>query len=187
MNSNITGNIEKKQSQKWYNRIWLIENLAWLYIALTSAYLDVKNFLKFRKEIKDLKRDPNSKFNKLGLKVNWLGNIVYTQKIMDHNRVIGLDERRKNLYLIETTTPEHTYLFDELVWGEYLVTEFIDFSDEQGNISGYYGITFTFTPMTVNNPRLYWILLLYLILFGVIIWISRSWILAGLKYFIGLF
>jgi hypothetical protein len=182
-------NTIQKQSteKKWYNKIWLINNLAWLYLALTSAYLDVKNFLKFRKEIRELRRDPHSKFNQLGLKVNWLGNIVYTQKIMDRDRVIGLDDRRKNLYLIENTTIEHQYLFDELVWGEYLITNFIDFSDDKGNISGYYGITFTFTPMTVNNPRLYWILLFYLAFFGIIIWISRSWILAGLKWIIGLF
>lgn len=177
---------KKDQNKKWYNRIWLLSNLAWLYVALTSAFLDVKNFLTFRREIKALKKDPNSKFNKFGLKVNWLGNIVYTQKVLDKERTIGLDDRRKNLYLIDVTTPEHTYLFDELVWGEYLVTEFIDFSDEDGNISGYYGVTFTFTPMTVNNPRLYWILIFYILFFGFIIWISRSWILAGLKFIIGL-
>lgn len=177
---------KEKDKSKWYNRVWLLSNFAWLYVAIISAYYDLKNFLKFRKEIMNLKRDPNSTFNRLGLKVNKLGNVVYTQKIMDYNRVIGLNDRQKNLYLIEASTPEHNYLFDELLWGEYLITEFIDFADEQGNMSGYYGITFTFTPMTINNPRLYWMLLFYTVLIFGTLWILRHHIAAALTWFIAL-
>lgn len=182
MANNIQKNIKSLDKSKWYNRVWLISNFAWLYVALVSAYYDVKNFIKFRKEIFDLKRDPNSKFNKLGLKVNKLGNIVYTQKIMDPNRTIGLNDRQKNLYLIEVSQIEHNYLFDELLWGEYLITNFIDFTDENGNISGYHGVTFTFTPMTVNNPRLYWIFLLYACIISLVCWIFRHHIAQGLLW-----
>jgi len=178
--------IQTQDKSKWYNRVWLISNFAWLYVALVSAFYDIKNFLKFRREILDLKKDPNSKFNKLGLKVNKLGNVVYTQKIMDRNRVIGLNDRQKNLYLIDVSQTEHNYLFDELLWGEYLLTEFIDFADEEGNMSGYYGITFTFTPMTINNPRFYWILLFYTALIGCVCWVFRSQIASGFLWLVSL-
>lgn len=177
---------QQEQAKKWYEHFWLISNFAWLYVAIVSAYYDIKNFIKFKREIKNLKIDPNSKFNRLNLKVNWLGNVVYTQKVMDYNRVIGLDDRQKTLYLIEASMPEHNYLFDELLWGEYLITEFIDFADEQGNMSGYYGITFTYTPMTVNNPRFWWILLLYTALIGLVLWILRHQILSGILWLVAL-
>lgn len=175
-----------EDKKKWYNRILFTRYLAWLYVALVTAYYDVKNFIKFRKEIMGLKSDPNSLFNKMGLKVNTIGNVVYTQKIMDYNRVIGLNDRQKNLYLIDATQLEHDYLFDKLLWGEYLITEFIDFSDEDGNMSGYYGVTFTFTPMAVNNPKLYWVFLIYLVIFSFLIWISRHQILKFILWIVSL-
>lgn len=166
----------------WYNRFWFTRNLCWLVIAIFSCYIDIKNFFQFRKEIKNLAMNPQSTFNKYGLKVNWLGNIVYCHKLIDNNRMIAFDDRLKNNYLVEVTQLEHDYLFHELNWGEFLLTNFIEFSDENGNQSGCYGVTFTFTPISLGNPRILKYLVFYLVFFGTIIWMFRHWIMFGLNY-----
>lgn len=167
---------KRKDKGKWYNRIWFTRNLCWLYLALVSCWDDIRNFLLFRREMKALSSDPNSMFRQMDLSLNKLGNVVYTHKIMDRDRVLTFSQPLKNAWLIDVTQNEHRYLFDELNWGEYLITRFVEFSDEDGNKSGYYGVTFTFEPMTVNNPKVYRLLLFYLAVFGLAVWTCRHWI-----------
>ena len=179
--------IQNDQTRKWYERIWLIKHIAWLYMAILMSYYDIKNFIVFRKMMKNLVKDPNSKFSKLGLRNNWLGNIVYTEKMLDKDRMLYLSEPLKVQYIKEATVPEHSYLFDELGFGEYLVTEFIDFTDPQtGIVSGYYGVTFTFKPLAISNPRLYRELVFFILFFGLIGWIFRHQIWAAILWFIAL-
>lgn len=173
---------DTQKDEKWYSKFWFTRNLVWTVIAVVSCYYDIYNFLQFKKEIKAVANDPRSMFNKLGLKVNWLGNIVYTQKIMDEDRVRYFNDRQKNNYLIEVTQTEHDYLFVEMNWAEYLVTNFIEFSDENDNQSGYYGVTFKFTPLSLTNSRVYKFLLFYLVFFGTVLWMCRGWIMTALQY-----
>ena len=80
--------------------------------------------------MKRLSEDSRSEFNQLGLNVNWLGNIVYTHKMIGKDRAVAFDDRLISGYLKEQTQIEHSYLFDKLNWGEFLITYFVEFSDE---------------------------------------------------------
>ena len=101
-----------------------------MYVALVSCYIDIKNFFLFRKEMKRLSEDSRSEFNQLGLNVNWLGNIVYTHKMIGKDRAIAFDDRLISGYLKEQTQIEHSYLFDKLNWGEFLKHLFYSFCYE---------------------------------------------------------
>ena len=146
--------MKKKQekTEHWYNKFWFTRNLCWLYVALVSCYIDIKNFFLFRKEMKRLSEDSRSEFNQLGLNVNWLGNIVYTHKMIGKDRAIAFDDRLISGYLKEQTQIEHSYLFDKLNWGE------------------------------LGNPRILKFLIFYLIVFGLPIWVFRHQIWFGLTY-----
>lgn len=170
----------EKNKKVWYNRFWLTKNFAWLLVSLYSCWLDIKCFFIFRRTMKRLAKDPRSKFRQMGLKLNSLGNVVYTHKIMNEDRVLYLNDRQKNAYLIDVTMGEHQYLFDELNWGEFLLTSFVEFADENDNPSGYYGVEFKFTPISLGNMRIYKFLLFYAILLGLPLWIFRHWIWLGI-------
>lgn len=171
---------EQNNNNVWYNKFWFTRKLVWTYVALISCYLDIKHFFMFRKEMKDLASDPRSSFSQMGLKVNWLGNIVYTHKILDQDRVLYFNERQKNHYLIDNTRMEHDFLFHDRNWGEYLVTNFVEFSDERDNPSGYYGIEFRFVPISLFNKKIFLWALFYIIVFGLPIWMCRHWIWLGM-------
>ena len=173
---------QEKTEQKWYNKFWFTRNLCWLYVALVSCYIDIKNFFLFRKEMKRLSEDSRSEFNQLGLNVNWLGNIVYTHKMIGKDRVVAFDDRLIAGYLKEQTQMEHSYLFDKLNWGEFLITYFVEFSDEDNNKYEHYGIMFKFVPISLGNPRILKFLFFYLIVFGLPIWVFRHQIWFGLNY-----
>jgi hypothetical protein len=100
---------------------------------------------------------------------------------MDENMTKFFNDRQKMQFLVSTSEPEHSFLYDDLNWREYLITNFIDFTDEEtGNVSGYYGVTFTFSPIAINNPRLWRLLLFYIVFFGLILWICRGWIIQAI-------
>lgn len=137
---------------------WIFRKISWLLSATLFAYKDVKNFLTFRKEIRELESDPRSKFSQFGLQLSKFGNIIFRQVVIEESRfnAIRNDPLRINQHLRDLTQPIHDYLFVELMWSEYLITDFIEFTDEQGNISRCYGVTYTFKPIAINNPKLYW-------------------------------
>jgi hypothetical protein len=173
--------MDLESKRKWYNKTWITHNLCWLYVAVITAFWDVRNFFIFRSQIKQMAKNPKSKFNQLGLNINSLGNIVYTHKVMDENMTKFFNDRQKMQFLVSTSEPEHSFLYDDLNWREYLITNFIDFTDEEtGNVSGYYGVTFTFSPIAINNPRLWRLLLFYIVFFGLILWICRGWIIQAI-------
>ena len=176
--------MKKKQekTEHWYNKFWFTRNLCWLYVALVSCYIDIKNFFLFREEMKRLSEDSRSEFNQLGLNVNWLGNIVYTHKMIGKDRAVAFDDRLISGYLKEQTQIEHSYLFDKLNWGEFLITYFVEFSDEDNNKYEHYGVMFKFVPISLGNPRILKFLIFYLIVFGLPIWIFRHQIWFGLTY-----
>lgn len=150
---NIQGRNSGKQSQPWIYR-----QLSWLWSATLFAYKDVKNFLTFRKEMKELANDPRSKFSQFGLQVSKFGNIIFRQVVIEESRfnVMRNDPFKINQHLKDLTQPIHDYLFVELLWNEYLITDFIEFTDDDGKVSRCYGVTYTFKPIAISNPKLYW-------------------------------
>ena len=136
------------------SRWWLIRVFQKEISALYICLLDIRNFLLFRKRIKALELDPESDFNKLKLKSNKLGNILYSQILLDETRM-QYPEKQKMTYIWEFIRPQHDYLFYKLFWGEYLITEIQEFTDEEGHVSRCYGITYTFQPEALGNRKIY--------------------------------
>ena len=163
------------KEKHWYN--WPARHISWLANALRTAWLDVKNFRLFRKEMFALAADPKSKFRQLGLKVSKSGNIVYLQRVLSQEQENYLDDRQKALLLRDLTMQEHEYLFTELMWGEYLITQFHDFEDENGTPSCCHGITFTFRPLVIDNWKIWRAVILWIIGLSLFTWtvIVKHW------------
>lgn len=153
---------KNKKNLSFFSRLWIVKRFKWEVSSIYFSILDIKNFLSFRKIMKRLSKDPNSKFSKMNLHLNKLGNIVYSSILLDKEHALYPDVQKVS-FIKNFTYPAHKYLFDELLWGEYLVTEIQEFSDMNGNKSSYYGITYTFKPIAINNKKLYWQLLWWLL------------------------
>ena len=145
---------EESEKKPKLSKYWLIRVFQKEISDLYMCLLDIHNFLKFRKQIKALELDPESDFCKLKLKSNKLGNILYSQILLDETRM-QYPEKQKMTYIWELIRPQHDYLFFKLFWGEYLITEIQEFTDEKGHISRCYGITYTFQPNALGNKKIY--------------------------------
>lgn len=157
------------------SKYWLIRIFQKEFSALYICMLDIHNFIVFRKQIKALESDPKSDFCKLKLKSNKLGNILYSQVLLDETRM-QYPEKQKMSYIWQLILPQHDYLFYKLFWGEYLITEIQEFTDETGHVSRCYGITYTFHPEALGNKKIFLNLLwmipfLFLIIKAIIIYL----------------
>lgn len=179
--------MDLNNKKKWYNRIWIISKFLWLKIGLITIYWDIVNFFRFRNQMKTLEKDPNSKFNQYNLHLNSLGNIVYKMFDMGPERRDTFDELHKRNYMIDVSTPSHSYIADELGWGVYIITNFVDFTDPETNkLAGAFGVTYKYTSIALNNKKIYLYLLFYLLLFFIIFLLTKKWIWIGITYLISL-
>ena len=120
------------------------------------AYKDIVNFFSFRNQIKREKSNPQSKFNLLGLKTNWLGNCVYTQKVLSETQVLG-DEKQRYIFLMDSTRRENSYFMQDLGWGEYLTFDLFNIVDEDTEIpTDTYAVVWKFTPFALGSSKLFW-------------------------------
>ena len=136
---------------------------------LIQSFIDIKNFFKFRREMKRLENERDSKFNKFKLKTNWLGNIVYVQLDFNDTDFMGADFN-ENSMLQTKLLPIVTYLSSELGWGDYLVPQVSNFVDEDDNRSLSYGILFVFTGYSMTLSKFLWWTLSSLVVLGVGVW-----------------
>ena len=97
----------------------------------------------------------DSKFNKLGLHLNWLGNVVYYQlNCTDEDMMtFNYDEER---LVYKKIQPIVEYLSGELGWGDYLTMQVSNFVDEEGNNSLSYGILFIFVGENLTITKFIW-------------------------------
>ena len=129
-----------------------------------QAFIDFKNFLKFKKEIKRELKNPDSKMNTLDIKRNWLGNILYTQLNCNDTDFMNAGYSYDRMLMIKLK-PVVTYLGTELGWGDYLVPQVPNFVDENGEPSLSYGVLFIFTGYSLTLTK---ILFTVLILSGLL-------------------
>lgn len=121
-------------------------------IGIVQWFKDLSNFFKFRRQIKKEIKRRDSTFNKLKLKQNWLGNIIYVQIDCTDEDLMNANYNAEAMLDIKLK-PIVSYLSGELGWGDYLVPQVSNFVDEDENITLSYGILFIFTgyKLTLTN------------------------------------
>ena len=128
-----------------------------------SGLSDIKNFFRFRREMKALYKLRDSKFNKYNLKINKFGNILYTQINCTDTDFMNSGYDYEKMLMIKLQ-PVIDYLSDELNWGDYLTMQVENFVDEETNeLSLSYGILFIYTGYTMTMTRAFWMALLSLL------------------------
>jgi hypothetical protein len=138
-----------------------------------QAIMDFRNFFRFRKDIKRELMEPKSGMNTLGIKRNWLGNILYTQINCRDADLMGVDYDYDKM-IMNKLKPIVQYLGQDLGWSDYLVPQVNNFVDEEDNPTLSYGVLFIFTGYSLTLTKL---LITTLILIGSIIG-GLFWLLA---------
>ena len=121
-------------------------------IGIVQWFKDLSNFFKFRRQIKKEIKRRDSTFNKLRLKQNWLGNIIYVQIDCTDEDLMNANYNAEAMLDIKLK-PIVSYLSGELGWGDYLVPQISNFVDEDENITLSYGVLFIFAGyiLTLTN------------------------------------
>lgn len=128
-----------------------------------SGLSDIKNFFRFRREMKALYKLRDSKFNKFNLKINKFGNILYTQINCSDTDFMNSGYDYEKMLMIKLQ-PVIDYLSDELNWGDYLTMQVDNFVDEETNEPSLsYGILFIYTGYVMTMTRAFWTALISLL------------------------
>ena len=138
-------------------------------IGIVQWFKDLSNFFKFRRQIKKEIKRRDSTFNKLRLKQNWLGNIIYVQIDCTDEDLMNANYNAEAMLDIKLK-PIVSYLSGELGWGDYLVPQVSNFVDEDENISLSYGVLFIFTGYKLTFTNFITYTLGMLAFLGVGIW-----------------
>ena len=138
-------------------------------IGIVQWFKDLSNFFKFRRQIKKEIKRRDSTFNKLRLKQNWLGNIIYVQIDCTDEDLMNANYNAEAMLDIKLK-PIVSYLSGELGWGDYLVPQVSNFVDEDENITLSYGIFFIFTGYKLTFTNFITYTLGMLAFLGVGIW-----------------
>ena len=139
---------------------------------IVQAFMDFKNFFKFKKEINRELKEPKSGMNTLGIKRNWLGNILYTQINCTDTDLRNADYNFDRMVMTKLK-PIVKYLGEDLGWSDYLVPQVSNFVDENDNPSLSYGVLFIFTGYSLTLTKLLTtaIVTLGLITGGILAWL----------------
>ena len=138
-------------------------------IGIVQWFKDLSNFFKFRRQIKKEIKRRDSTFNKLKLKQNWLGNIIYVQIDCTDEDLMNANYNAEAMLDIKLK-PIVSYLSGELGWGDYLVPQISNFVDEDENITLSYGVLFIFTGYKLTFTNFITYTLGMLAFLGVGIW-----------------
>ena len=138
-------------------------------IGIVQWFKDLSNFFKFKRQIKKEIKRRDSTFNKLRLKQNWLGNIIYVQIDCTDEDLMNANYNAEAMLDIKLK-PIVSYLSGELGWGDYLVPQVSNFVDEDENITLSYGILFIFTGYKLTFTNFITYTLGMLAFLGVGIW-----------------
>ena len=111
-------------------------------LALLEVVKDLKNYRKWVKTLKGEAENPNSKFNTYGLNRNYF-SVLYLPLTLPQED-IALPDNIKRLRVVETLTPIHQYLDNDLGFADYIVPEFNQFFDDDNQPTLTYGIVYRF-------------------------------------------
>ena len=111
-------------------------------LALLEVIKDLKNYRKWVKTLKGEAENPNSKFNTYGLNRNYF-SVLYLPLTLPQED-LALPDNIKRLRVVETLTPIHQYLDNDLGFADYIVPEFNQFFDDENQPTLTYGIVYRF-------------------------------------------
>lgn len=130
---------------------------------------DIKNYRSWIRTIKEERSRANSKFHLYGLNHNYF-YVLYVPITLAPEDV-ALPDNIKRLRVIENLTPIHEYLDNDLGFADYIVPEFNQFYDEDGEPTLTYGIVYKFA---FKKLSLSWIFSRALFI-GILIWALTKW------------
>lgn len=134
-----------------------------------ESFRDYISFKKFKKEIKQEYKNPDSPIHKYKIKKNWLGNILYTQIDCTESDFLSADYSYDRL--LETKImPIVKYLGTDLGWGDYLVPQISQFVDDDGEPSLSFGVLFIFQGYKLTMTKALLFALGCTGCLGVIVW-----------------
>lgn len=124
-----------------------------------QSFIDLKNFITFRKQIKREMGRSDSKMTRYNINSNWLGNVLYVQINCTDGDLMNADYDREAMIMMKLK-PIVEYLGRELGWSEYLIPQISNFVDEEGNQSLSYGVLFVFEGYSLTLTKfLIWCLI----------------------------
>ena len=138
--------------------------------------MDLKNFFKFRKEIKREINEPKSGMNSLGIHRNWLGNILYVQINCTEANLRDADYNYDRMIMTKLKPIVH-YLSQDLGWSDYLVPQVNNFVDEDGNQTLSYGVLFIFTGYSLTMTKAILGIIAGIVGIGSLIYCLMQWLL----------
>lgn len=113
--------------------------------------IDIINFFRFRHQAKWwAKNDKN--FINLGLDVNSIGNVVYTQLNCSDEDLARYDY--SPIDMVMNAIKPHIDFLTDAGWGEYLIPQITNFVDDKGNNSLSYLILFVYSPISFTFTKL---------------------------------
>ncbi len=122
-----------------------------------QGFRDIRNFFRFKRDMKSLYKLRDSKFNKFNLHINKFGNILYTQINCSDNDFMNAGYDYEKMVMMKLQ-PIIDYLSEELNWGDYLRLQVQNFVDEEtGEPSLSYGILFIYTGYSMTMSKAFWL------------------------------
>ena len=130
---------------------------------------DIRNYRKWIRIIKEERNNKNSKFHQFGMDHNYFFILYMVVTLPQEDEV--LPDNIKQLKVFEVLAPVHQYLDSDLGFAGYIVPEFNQFFDEEGNPTLTYGIVYRFA---FNRLSIGWVLSRGLFA-GLLTWALTHW------------
>lgn len=138
-------------------------------LPILEVIRDIKNYRSWVKTIKEERSRASSKFHQYDLNHNYF-YVLYVPITLPQEDS-ALPDHIKRLRIIETLTPIHQYLDIDLGFADYIVPEFNQFYDDEGEPTLTYGIVYRFA---FKKLSLSWALSRAFFI-GLLIWILTKW------------
>lgn len=111
-------------------------------LPIREVIRDIKYYRLWIKTIKEERDNMKSKYNQFGLNHNYFYVLYFPVTLPQEDA--ALPDNIKRLRLIEILRPVHQYLDYELGFSDYIIPEFNQFYDDEGEPTLTYGIVYRF-------------------------------------------
>ncbi len=138
-------------------------------LPVVQVIKDLKVYNLWIQAIKEQRDNPNSKYHQFGLNHNYF-YVLYLPMTLPSEDA-ALPDKIKRMRLLESLNPVHQYLDFELGFSDYIVPEFNQFFDEDGEPTLTYGIVYRFA---FKKLSLRWVLSRVLFI-GALTWALVKW------------
>lgn len=145
----------------------------WYSTSFVIWWMDIINFFRFTKEIKEEENDSESIFNKLKFKTNKFRNVVYRQYNFSDNELMWADYDVQKM-AVNKYKEFAKYFYETIAWWEYIISDIMNFSTPEGEPTMTYVYMFKYSPKLFTFRGLFkWIgiALSGCVLVGCLVWL----------------